>query len=115
VDLNGGLNAVAVEPRPDIDKFSFALKPALRRLAMAQDREMEADCRNRVAEADFWDIGLTRVGLAFTPGMPLVLAPCANAIIVSWAALAPYLSKAGLSGRASLSAAHPLLWPRQGS
>lgn len=108
VDLNGWLNAAALEPRPDIDKSSFALKPALRRLAMAQDREMEADCRAPVAEAQFWDIGLTRAGLAFTPGLPHVLAPCANAMIVPWTALAPYLGRAGRAGRASLSAAHPL-------
>lgn len=108
VDLNGWLNATAVEPRPDIGKSSFALKPALRRLAMAQDREMAAECRDPIAEAEFWDIGLTRAGLAFTPGMPHVLAACANAMTVSWAALAPYLSQAGRAGRARLGAAHPL-------
>jgi len=41
------LNAAAVEPRRNIGKSSFALKRALRRLAMAQDREMEAECRVR--------------------------------------------------------------------
>ncbi|MHA6723992.1 hypothetical protein [Sphingomonas sp. RS2018] len=108
VDLNGWLSAAAVEPRPDIGTSAFALKPALRRLAMAQDRQMEAECRDPVAEAEFWDIGLTRTGLAFTPGMPHVLAPCANAMIVPWAALAPYLSQAGRAGWASLNAAYPL-------
>ena len=54
---------------------------------------MEAEWREPVAEAEFWDIGLTRSGLAFTPGMPHVLAACANAMTVPWAALAPFLSQ----------------------
>lgn len=106
VNLNGWLNAAAIEPRPDIEKSAVAIKPALRRLAMTQDKEIDAECRGSIEGAEFWDIGLTKTGLVFTPGMSHALAACANPVTIPWAKLAPYLSHAGRTVRATISVPH---------
>ena len=82
----------------------MAVRPALRRVIVAHAGEIEPDCREPVAEAEFWDIGLERGGLRFTPEMPHVLTSCANPALVPWPALTRFLSRAGVAGRASLAA-----------
>ncbi|RYF05190.1 MAG: hypothetical protein EOO40_10490 [Deltaproteobacteria bacterium] len=49
------------------------LRPAFRRLIMAEAGEVELDCRDALTSQEFWDIGLDRQGLTFRPGLPHVV------------------------------------------
>lgn len=104
VDLSGWLNDAAIERRRAEATELVTVRPALRRVIVAHAGEIEPDCREPVVDAEFWDIGLERGGLRFTPEMPHVLTPCANPALVPWAALTRFFSRAGVAGRVSLAA-----------
>jgi hypothetical protein len=98
VDLHGWLNPQAVQREADVTM----LRPALRQAVKAQATTMETECRETLGETEFWDIGLTRTGLSFTPDLPHVLTACEEATVVPWDALTPFLNAAGRAGAMSL-------------
>lgn len=104
VDLHDWLTATAVErQRPSgIERPVVTLRPVLRRLILGEARDLDPECRDAAAAAAFWDIGLARTGLRFTPDLAHVEQACTQATLVPWRVLAPYLSAAGRAGAASL-------------
>lgn len=102
VDLHDWLNAGAVERDASSEPAIVTIRPALRRAIIAHAGEMEPECRAAAQDEGFWDIGLARAGLRFTPFMPHVLTPCAEPVLVPWSALRPFLGPAGRAGLATL-------------
>lgn len=99
VDLHSWLSGAAIEKQP----YGVALRPALRAAIILRAGPVEPDCQDTVAEAAFWDIGLSRSGLVFTAPLAHVAAPCAEPVTLSWTALKPWLNAAGRAGAASLA------------
>ncbi len=99
VDLHDWLTPAAKEKRD----YGVALRPALRAVIVGRSDAIEADCRDPLAEAEFWDIGLSRTGLVFTAQLAHVVAACADPVTLPWATLTPWLSAAGRTGAASLA------------
>ena len=104
VDLHGWLTDAAVDRSQATSDLPPTVRPTFRRLIMAAAGDIEPDCRDALAEEEFWDIGLGRRGLTFRPELPHVTQACADDILVRWASLARFLTPAGQAGRASLSA-----------
>lgn len=105
VDVTGWLDASLMRHDPEDRNGSATGTAALRAMVRARDKDAEPDCVEATAEQEYWDVGLARAGLTFTPSLPHVLAPCQNSVLVPWAALAPHLTAAGRAARASLSVA----------
>ncbi|MGN6357694.1 MAG: hypothetical protein ACTHLU_09475 [Novosphingobium sp.] len=107
VDLAGWLTPRGVAPGDGERNSSIRLiTPALRALALKHfpfGRGEDADCREAVSDEDYWEIALTRRGLAFTPSLPHVVQACEDAAVVPFADLAPFLSPAGRTGIARLA------------
>ena len=104
IDLHDWLAPTAVkrERLSGIDRPVVTLRPGFRGVVVRQARGIDPDCRESVAGADFWDIGLARTGLRFTPSLAHVEQACAEETLLPWHVLAPYLSAAGRTGMASL-------------
>lgn len=75
---------------------------ALRNLALRQLPPMEGECRDTIRDTDYWSVSLSSAGLGFTPSLPHVAAACENSAVLSWAALAPWLSARGKAAAARI-------------
>ena len=102
VELSTWLNEAAVSRTRSGGEVTALMRPAMRRVIIARWRDAEAECREAASTEEYWDIGLARTGLSFTPSMPHVLTPCKEATVVPWAALTPFLSAAGKAGATTL-------------
>lgn len=104
VDLHDWLGSSAVERQrlDGVDRPAVTIRPGLRRVILEQAHEPDPECRASVADAEFWDIGLARTGLRFTPSLAHVEQACEEEVLVRWATLAPFLSAAGRAGAATL-------------
>lgn len=94
VDLAGWLNDAALQRHGADRTPPFAVTPAFRRV-LIRAADPDTDCREGLAGADFWDVGLARTGLTFQPELGHADQACAEATPVPWATLRPYLSAAG--------------------
>lgn len=101
--LEDWLNATGIQRHRDGDRGYHTIRPALRSVVLRHAGAIEADCRGPVEEEEFWDIGLARTGLSFTPMLAHVVQACAESTVVPWTALTPFLNDAGRAGRATLS------------
>ena len=103
VDLHAWLNDVALDRSEASADLPPTVRPAFRRLIMANAGDLDADCREALANEEFWDISLDWRGLTFRPELPHVVAVCADDELVPWATLARFLTPAGSAGRASMA------------
>ena len=71
------------------------LTPALRRVVLRHLRFEVAECREAVANADFWFAGVTAKGVIFTPALAHVEMACTNDAVVPYAELTPFFSAEG--------------------
>lgn len=97
-----GSNAFHRDQSPDA--VDGAIEPAFRNVLMQRlpvDDDY-AECREIVARSDYWDIGVRRDGVSFTPLLPHVAQACGDPIIVPYAELAPWLNGTGKAGLASV-------------
>lgn len=104
IDLHDWLGPTAIERQrlSGIDRPVVTIRPALRRAILAQAQALDPECRAASLDAAFWDIGLARTGLRFTPSLAHVEQACEEEKLVPWRVLAPWLSAAGKAGVASL-------------
>lgn len=102
VDLHGWLDDAALDRSEATAELPPTVRPSFRRLLVARAGDIEPDCRGALAEEEFWDIGLDRLGLTFRPELPHVTQACADDVLVPWASLARFLTPAGRAGRDSL-------------
>uniref|UniRef100_UPI001C2DA2EC hypothetical protein n=1 Tax=Sphingomonas bacterium TaxID=1895847 RepID=UPI001C2DA2EC len=104
VRLHDWLSDAAVDRSEASAELPPTVRPAFRRLIIAEAGNLEPDCRDAFATEEYWDIGLDRRGLTFRPELPHVTQACADDVLLPWASLARFLTPAGRAGQASLSA-----------
>jgi hypothetical protein len=83
------------------EPYVAQLTPTLAALAVKHfpfGKGEDADCREVVATAEFWDLALARRGIAFEPSLPHVAQACADTAVVPFAELRPYLNPEGRAG-----------------
>lgn len=89
---------------PDSGDTGHAVRvtPAFRRLLVKRFPfdPQAAECREPVAEEEYWTLSITASGLGFTPQLPHVVQACEDVAVVPFRELAPYLSLAGKAGAA---------------
>jgi hypothetical protein len=102
VALQNWLNGRAIARGAAGPGSPAALRPAFRQFLLARAKPRDADCREAVANEEYWDIGLRRAGLRFSPSLPRVVQACGEEILVPFSRLTPYLSAQGSAGVASL-------------
>jgi len=104
IDLGTWFTVRGVKARVADDVGPYReLTPALRSTVLRHFKFEDSECREAVSEADYWDIGLGRSGLVFTPSLPHVAAACEEPATVPFAQLSAWLSPAGRQGVARLS------------
>ena len=74
------------------------MTPAFRKFILAGWKAEQAECREGIERADFWDIALTRTGFGFTPSLAHVEQACTETIAVPFTRLQPWLSVTGKAG-----------------
>ena len=105
VDLGTWFTARGVKAREAGDTGPYReLTPALRNEVLRHFKFDEAECREAVSSADYWDIALGRTGLSFTPSLPHVAEACAEPATVPLKDLSGWLSPAGREGVGRLAA-----------
>ncbi len=102
IDLETWLNDTAVEERSDDGASLVQLTPTMRQFALAQATSADEECRDVVARADYWTLGLSDKGLLFSPSLPHVAQACVDDAEVPFAKLARFLSPAGKAAVAKL-------------
>jgi hypothetical protein len=55
----------------------------------------EAECRDVIDDHDYWNLHLTRKGIAFTPSLAHAIQACETDLLVSFSELTPLLSSTG--------------------
>ncbi|MDE2563582.1 MAG: hypothetical protein KGL48_15165 [Sphingomonadales bacterium] len=97
-------NARGVKPgQAETADRSLELASALRNAVVAHARKLSEDCAVPVATASWWDVGLARGGLLFTPTLPHAVSACGDPITVPARALAPFLSVEGKAAMARIA------------
>jgi len=97
IDLHDWLNATAVQregPAGSEEEIK-TLRPALREFILAGWHAEQAECEEGVRSIEFWNIGLTREALIFSPQLPHVAQACGEEFTVSLARLRPFLTEEG--------------------
>jgi hypothetical protein len=106
VDLHDWLNETAVEregPRGTEEEIK-TLRPALREFILAGWHAEMAECDESVRSHEFWNIGLTRDALVFSPDLPHVAQACGEDFTMSFARLRPFLTEEGVENLRALQA-----------
>ena len=94
IDLERWFNDHGLKPDVGLRPLTPALKAVvLKHFPSGQDAD--ADCREVVADSDYWDLAIDRHGIAFDPSLPHVAQGCGDTAIVPFAELAPFLSPVG--------------------
>jgi hypothetical protein len=96
-------NAVTLPENGD-SGHSVRVTPAFRRLLLKRFLfdPQAAECRDPVAEEEYWTIALAAAGLGFAPQLPHVVQACADTAVVPFGELSEYLTPAGRTGAARL-------------
>ncbi len=79
-----------------------ATLPAGLKTAVLTQWNGEAECREAVEGADYWDIALGQQGLSFTPSLPHAMTPCEDTFLIDWDKLGTFLTPEGRAGRARI-------------
>ena len=61
-----------------------------------------ADCEETVRSHEYWNIGLTRDALLFTPDLPHVAQACGEEFTIPFARLRPFLTEEGAANLRAL-------------
>lgn len=105
IDLNDWLKPRAITGKRYADTSDEAkmVTPAFRDFILAGWKYSDMECREPVQRAEFWNIGLTRSGLSFSPSLAHVEQACGDDIAIPFARLAPWLSADGKAAAATIS------------
>ena len=80
------------------------LTPAFRAFVLTHQSPPDPKCREALTTADFWDLGLSRKGMTFSPSLAHVDQGCSDAIIVPFGQLARFLNAKGVAAVGSVVA-----------
>jgi hypothetical protein len=104
VDLHDWLNASAVKRHrwePDEEDIK-TLQPEFRDFILAGWTAEDPDCAESVRSHEFWNIGLTRNGLIFSPDLPHVAQACGEQFALTFARLRPFMTEEGAANLRAL-------------
>ena len=106
VDLHDWFTEAAVrrERLEEVDDEIRTVQPALRDFLLAGWSPEDPECDGVVSTAEFWNIGLTREALVFTPDLPRVVQACGDQFTIPFDRLGPFLTEEGAANLRSLSA-----------
>jgi hypothetical protein len=97
-------SAVARDGPRGSDEEIKTLRPALREAILAGWRAEDADCAELIRSAEFWDVGLTRGALIFSPSLPHVAQACGESFTMPFARLEAFLTPEGAAHLRALAA-----------
>lgn len=97
VDLHDWFNDTAVkrERLEEVDEEIKTLEPAFRDVILQGWRSEAPECDEVIRSAEFWNIGLTREALVFSPSLPHVVQACWEEFPILPARLQPFLTEEG--------------------
>lgn len=98
------LPSAAAPPESDDRGHSVRVTSAFRDLILKRFPfdPQAAECRESVAEEDYWTVALTATGLGFAPQLPHVVQACEDTAVVPFGELVPFLTPAGREGASRL-------------
>ncbi|HEV2866853.1 MAG TPA: hypothetical protein VGX37_10070 [Allosphingosinicella sp.] len=104
IDLHDWLNsrAVKVERFEGSEDASKTLEPAFREVVLGAWRAEDAECDEVIRGQEYWNIGLTRSGLVFSPQLPHVAQACGEEFTVPIDRLRPFLTDEGAANLRAL-------------
>ena len=97
IDLHDWFNATAVkrEHLEEVDEDSKTLEPAFRDVILQGWRAEASECDEVIRSAEYWNIGLTRDALVFSPSVPHVVQACWEEFPIPFDRLRPFLTEEG--------------------
>jgi hypothetical protein len=88
------------------DEPARTLMPAFRTFILRGWRPADRECGETVRDEEYWNIGLTRAGLVFSPSLPHVAQACGEEIVVGFDRLGPWLTREGAENIRAFRAEH---------
>lgn len=104
VDLGKWFTSAAFTRSKDADDDLLTINPKFRKYLIQHMDAEEAECVEVIETADYWDIGLVREGIAFTPELPHVATACEALATLGYKDATRYVNDAGKSAIASITA-----------
>lgn len=106
VDLLDWFNAKAVKrERPEGSEETFrTLTPEFRSFLLSRTKPDDAECGAIVRDEEFWNVGLTRKAMVFTPALAHAVRACGEEIVRDFASLRPWLTPEGFAHLSALQA-----------
>lgn len=97
IDLHDWFNSAAVkrEHFEGVDEDSKTLEPAVREVILQGWRSEAEECDEVIRTAEYWNIGLRRDALVFSPSLPHVVQACWEEFPVPFARLGSFLTEEG--------------------
>lgn len=97
-------SAVTVTQFEQGDEPAKTLTEPFRAMILKGWKPDDPECRDAVASQEFWNIGISRAGLVFSPSLPRVVMACGEDFTIPFARLQPWLNAKGQAAVASLQA-----------
>jgi hypothetical protein len=110
IDLHDWLSAGAVgrQGTAGSEDEIKTLRPAFRRFILTGWHAGQADCAGVIRDQEYWNIGLTRTGLVFSPDLPHVVQACGEEFTLSFARLRSFLTQDAEAKLRALQAERPV-------
>lgn len=99
--------AVKREHIEGMEEDSRSLEPAFRTFLLTgwhPEAGANAECADVLRDAEYWNAGLTRDGIVFTPDLPHVVTACSETFTVGFDRLRPWLKPEGVAAVSALQA-----------
>ena len=106
-------SAVKVETFATTEEPAKTLTEPFRAMILKGWKPEDPECGGAIREEEFWNIGISRSGLVFSPSLPRVIMACGEDFTIPFARLTPWLNATGQAAVASIEAEAAM--PRKGS
>lgn len=97
-------SAVKVETFETSDEPAKTLTKPFRASILQGWKPEDPECGAAIREEEFWNIGIGRAGLVFSPSLPRVIMACGEDFTIPFARLTPWLNAKGQAAVASIDA-----------
>jgi hypothetical protein len=106
VDLHGWFDDMAVERQhlTEVNEDIVTVRPALRDFVLGGWTPEDPECRDVIRDQEYWSIGLTPRGMAFSPDLAHVVQACGEEFLVPFDRLGPFLTAEGAANLREIEA-----------
>ena len=106
IDLHAWFNDRAVERQhlAEVNEDIVSVRPALRDFILGGWTPEDPECRDVIRDQEYWSIGLTQRGMAFSPDLAHVVQACGEEFVIPTGRLGPYLTPEGAANLRALEA-----------